>query len=208
MSSPVTAGGSVYVPDHLAVARGGDPLARGQLLDAYRHYMTLLARGQIGRRLQGKADAEDVVQDVFLLADRAFADFRGGTEAELLAWLRTILARHVAGLVRHYFGTDARDVNLEVSLAEELDHSSRQAATLICPGSSPSSAAARRETAVLVADALARLDAADREVLVLRHLDGLSFVEIAARLGTTDSAVRKRWCRALPRLKVALGGPP
>src|SRR5690242_18493900 len=98
-------------PSHgelLRRALGGDGPALGQLLESYRAYLTVLARVQIGRRLQGKVDAEDVAQEAFLGAYRDFPQFRGGTERELLAWLRQILASLLAKLVRHYHGTKRR----------------------------------------------------------------------------------------------------
>src|SRR2546430_939962 len=83
-------------------ARGGDDVALGQLLERYRAYLTLLARLQIGRRLQGKVDCADLVQEAFLEATRHFPQFRGLTEPELCAWLRQVLAGCLAHLVRHY----------------------------------------------------------------------------------------------------------
>jgi RNA polymerase sigma-70 factor (ECF subfamily) len=65
----------------LPLARTGDNDALGLLLEMYRSYLTLLARYQIGRRLQGKVDAADVVQETFLEAHRDFGQFRGTTEA-------------------------------------------------------------------------------------------------------------------------------
>src|SRR5438045_2970865 len=104
-------------PEELLLpARSGSAAARGQLLELYTHYLTLLARLQIGRRLQGKVDAADLVQETFLRAHRDFAQFRGNTEAELLGWLRGILAANLAQLVRRYFGTRARDVRLEAAV--------------------------------------------------------------------------------------------
>jgi DNA-directed RNA polymerase specialized sigma24 family protein len=91
-------------------AREGDGPALGQLLESYRAYLVVLARIQVGRRLQGKVDASDVVQEAFLGAHRDFPQFRGSTERELLGWLRGILASLLANLVRHYHGTKRRDV--------------------------------------------------------------------------------------------------
>src|SRR4051794_12503827 len=102
--------------DLLARARAGEDGALGRLLERYRAYLTVLARVQIGRRLQGKADAADVVQEAFLEAARAFAQFRGRTDREFTAWLRQILANSLAHLVRRYCGTLARDVSLERAL--------------------------------------------------------------------------------------------
>src|SRR6516162_1982032 len=97
----------------LGLARAGSGPALGQLLELYRAYLTLLARLQISRRLQSKVDPADMVQETFLKAYRGFDQFRGTTEPELAAWLRQILALNVANLVRHYCGTQGRDVRLE-----------------------------------------------------------------------------------------------
>jgi RNA polymerase sigma-70 factor, ECF subfamily len=190
----------------LAHARKGDGPALGRLLERYRAYLTLLARVQVGRRLQGKADPADMVQETFLEAARHFPRFRGDTEPELAAWLRQILAGCLAHLVRRYCGTQARDVRLERLLAGELDQSSQAIdGGLIAGHSSPSQRASRREQAVLLADALALLPADYREVLILRHLEGLTFPEVAARMGRSLDSVEKLWVRALPRLRQALG---
>jgi RNA polymerase sigma-70 factor (ECF subfamily) len=192
----------------LALARGGSASALGQLLDLYRDYLALLARLQIGRRLQSKVDASDLVQETFLQAHEHFAHFRGNTEGELVSWLRQILATTLANLVRHYCGTRRRDVRLERELAAELDESSRALdRSLVARHSSPSQRAARREQAVLLANALAKLPTDHREVIVLRHLEGLTFPEVARRMGRTVDSVKKMWTPALARLRSALGGP-
>jgi RNA polymerase sigma-70 factor (ECF subfamily) len=195
--------------DLLHRARAGEGSALGELLEAHRNYLTLLARLQIGRRLQGKADAADVVQETFLEAQRGFAHFRGDTEAEFAGWLRRILAATLAHLIRRYFGTRGRDVRLERELGDALDQSSHALdAALADKHSSPSQRASRNEQAVLLADALERLPADYREVIILRHLEGHTFPETARRLGRTVDAVEKLWVRALARLRRSLGEAP
>ncbi len=190
-------------------AREGHGAALGKLLEAYRDYLTLLARVQIGRRLQGKADASDLVQETFLQVHRNFPRFRGTTEGELLGWLRQILAAQLAGLLRRYLGTRRRDVRFERELAQELEESSQALDRgLVARESSPSSQAVRREHAVLLAEALARLQDDERELLILRHLEHLSFPEAARRMGQTLDRVKKLWPRALERLRRLLGASP
>jgi RNA polymerase sigma-70 factor (ECF subfamily) len=190
----------------LTLARGGDPVALGQLLELYRGYLSLLARLQIGRRLQGKVDAADLVQDTFLEAHRHFGQFRGSVEAELVSWLRQILAGLLANLVRRYCGTQRRDVRLERDLADELDRSSRALdQSLAAPQSTPSQRAAGREQAVLLANALERLPVDYREVIILRHLEGLSFAETSHRMGRSVDSVKHLWARALAQLRRTLG---
>jgi RNA polymerase sigma-70 factor (ECF subfamily) len=192
--------------DLLARARAGDRDALGQLLEPYRNYLVLLCRLQIGRRLQGKFDAADVVQDTFLRAHDKFAQFQGTGTAELVGWLRQILASRLAGLVRHYYGTRGRDVRLERELAQELDHSSRVLDRgLVADGSSPSQQAARHEQAVALADALECLPEHYREVILLHQVEGLSFPEVAQHMGRTLDSVKNLWIRALTRLRGLLG---
>jgi RNA polymerase sigma-70 factor (ECF subfamily) len=147
-----------------------------------------------------------VVQETFLAAHRDFSSFRGTTEAEFVGWLRNILAARLADLVRRHVKARARDVRLQQSLAGELDRSSQALAfALAARGASPSQEAARRELGVLLADAIQALPADYGEVIVLRHLEGLSFAEVAARMGRSVDSVEKLWVRALARLRRRLG---
>ena len=109
--------------------------------------------------------------------------------------------------MRHYCGTRRRDVRLERELAGELDESSRVLDQgLVAKLSSPSHQAARREQAVLLAEALEKLPEDYREVLILHHLEECNFPEVARRMGRTVEGVKKLWARALGRLRRSMGG--
>jgi RNA polymerase sigma-70 factor (ECF subfamily) len=171
-------------------------------LERYRGYLGLLARLQIGRRLQRKVDAADLVQETFLKAARDFQSFRGTTAEEWANWLRQILACSTANLVRRYLGTRRRDQRLERELAADMDQSSRALdGGLFARGSSPSQRVVRREQALLLADALNQLPDDYREVLILRHLEELSFPDVAGRMGRSLDSVKNLWTRALARLR-------
>lgn len=186
----------------IAEARAGNTVTLGRMLEGYRNYLRLLARIEIGRRLQGKVDASDVVQETFLAAYRSFADFRGHAEGQLVCWLREILAGTLANVVRRYFGTQARDVRLERALGADLDQSSNALAQLLVdPHSSPSQQVVRAEQTLVIAEALARLPEDYQTVLVLRHLEGLTFPEVARRMGRSVDSVEKLWLRGLTRLR-------
>ena len=192
----------------LSRARDGDREALGLLLEEYRNYLALLARLHIGRRLNGKVGASDVVQETFLQAHRAFERFEGRTEAELIQWLRRILSSRIGKQVRLYCGTDRRDLQRERALDEALDSSSRLIdRSLADSGTSPSGRAAGHEQAIRLADVLARLPEDYRDVIELRHLQGLTFPEVALRMERSQGSVEKLWMRALARLRAALEGP-
>jgi RNA polymerase sigma-70 factor (ECF subfamily) len=207
MSTPAMTANPLTI---LEQARDGDEAARGALLESYARYLGLLARVQIGRRLQGKVDASDIVQETFLEAHRQFPQFRGTTEAELLGWLRRILAGQIALTVRRFVGTKGRDVNLERELAVQLDQSSQamngNVGGLAGSFSTPSQRASRREQVALLAEALDRLAEDYREVIILRHIEQLSFGDVARRMNRTEDSVQKLWVRALANLRRTLGG--
>ena len=189
----------------LSLARQDQPDAFGMLLEQYRSYLRLLARLNIYRRLQAKVDASDMVQETFLEAHRHFDQFRGTTEAELLGWLRQILASRLTMLVRSYYGTQQRNLRLEEDISGELDRSSQAIdGSLVEAHSSPSARASRHEQAVLLANTLDKLPWDSREVIVQHHLQGLSFVNIATSMRRTPAAARTLWIHALGQLKRAL----
>jgi RNA polymerase sigma-70 factor, ECF subfamily len=194
--------------DLLALAQAGDGEALGQLLAMYRDYLALLARLQVRQRLQGKVDAQDLVQETYLKAHRHFARFRGTTEREWTAWLRQILATSAANLVRHYLGSKGRDPRLERELADAFADSSRcLEGGFALPQSTPSQQAVRREQAVLLAAALARLPEDQREAVILRHLEALTFPEVAEQMGRSVDSVKKLWARGLARLREQMRSP-
>jgi RNA polymerase sigma-70 factor (ECF subfamily) len=191
--------------DLIELARGGTADALGRLLDRYGNYLGLLARVQVGRRLQGKIDPADLVQEAFLEAHRHFPVFRGQSEPEVAAWLRQIMAGVLSNLLRRYLGTQGRDVRLERELAGELDRSSQALdGGFADPGPTPSKLAVGRERAVLLADALGRLPDDYREVIILRNLEELPFAEVAKRMRRSEDAVQKLWVRALAKLRATL----
>jgi RNA polymerase sigma-70 factor, ECF subfamily len=189
-----------------ARAREGDRAAGGELLALYQNYLRILARTQLDKFLRVRCDASDLVQETLLEAVRDFPRFAGTTEAELIAWLRQILARNLADQVKHH-KAQARDWQRQESLEALLDRSCLAAQEALTRGiSSPSVQASRREQAVLLADALSRLPPDCREVIVLRNLEALKFDEIAARMGRSSGAVRMLWARSLERLHRELEG--
>src|SRR6516164_6887444 len=103
-------------------ARRDEPGALDQLLASYRNYLRLLARTGLDASLQGKADPSDLVQETLLKAVERFGQFRGASDAELAGWLRQILARCLADLVRRY-RTLARRAGREQSLEQLVERS-------------------------------------------------------------------------------------
>src|SRR5713226_8696877 len=184
--------------------RAGEQQARELLFARYRQYLWLLAQGQLGGRLRARCDPSDLVQQTLLEAFRDFAGFTGAHEAELLAWLRQILAHNLYNEARHQ-GAQRRDAAREVSLEEVQAGLDRSSVTLgrclAAKVPSPSEAAGESEAAVHLADMLARLPKDYQTVLLLRVFEGLPAEEVAQRMNRTAGAVRMLQLRALTALR-------
>jgi RNA polymerase sigma-70 factor (ECF subfamily) len=174
-------------------------------LEQYRAYLKLLASNQIDTWLQQRMDASDLVQQSMLDAVARRDQFRGGSEGELLAWLRTILSNNLIDAFRHY-GRAKRDVSKELSLDEEIAQSYRRIDALVTDsGSSPSQRAATNEELLRLPAALDALPTAQREAIVLHHLQGFKLSETARLLDRSEAAVGGLLHRGLRRLHELLG---
>jgi RNA polymerase sigma-70 factor (ECF subfamily) len=192
----------------LVEARQGNGEALGPLLELYRGYLQGRAGALIGLNLRGVVNPSDLVQQTFLEAYQDFHQFEGNTEAQWRAWLRRILAHNLANVVEKHVRARKRDRRRQVSLDRRLAAPAHAVASHKPAGasneSSPSAHAQRREAAAVLASKLAQLPEDYREVLVLRHYEGLSFEEVARHMGRTSGAVRILWVRALDRLRLVL----
>lgn len=190
------------VADLLLQAKKGERQAIGQLLEHFRSYLKLIASHEIGSKLGAKLDASDVVQDTFLDAHRYFENFQGESVTQFTAWLRSVMAGVMANYLRRYLGTKARDIRLEKQLAADLDNSAAMLSELLVASiSSPSQNIMRDEQTVQLAKAMSNLSADYQSVLTLRHVEGLTFPQIATRLNRTVDSVEKLWLRAVVQLR-------
>src|SRR3954464_7387786 len=189
-------------------ARGGSGSCLGQLLALYTNYLKLLVSAQLDNRLRARVSPSDIVQESFYEAHRDFGDFRGSSIGEFVVWLRRIVVNNILRVVEQHVLAEKRDVRREVSLEEigrRLEQSTVRLETLLAQqAESPSGCASRREDEVLLADTLAQMPADYRDVIVLRHIEGLSFEEVAARMDRSAGAVRMLWLRALKKMREAL----
>lgn len=178
-------------------------------LEHYRPYLMVLARTQVSDQARrDRLDLSGVVQQTFLEAHQKLADFRAGAPGEesaaMAGWLRRILANNLADALRGQ-GRAKRNVGREQSLDHQLEQSSvRLGCILAADQSSPSQGAHRADRAVLLASALAELPEAQREVVLLRHWEGLPLAKVAEHLGRTPASVVGLLQRGLRALRDGL----
>ncbi len=173
----------------------------GEALEPFRNYLQVLAELHLDRRLRGKLDPSDIVQQTMLRAYSAFGEIRSQETEVLTAWLRRILASTLADAVKHY-ERDKRDIHRERSIEADLDRSaSGFAAWLAADQTSPSRQFERNEEMLRLVDALARLPDRMREVIVLKHCQGWTLQRIADHIGRTVPAVASLLRRGLADLR-------
>ena len=183
-----------------------DPTASAQALELerFREFLSLLARLQIGPRLQGKVDLSGVVQQTLLEAHQALDQLRARDESQRAAWLRKALAHNLTDEVRK-LRTAGRDVAREQPLEALLERSSaRLEAWLATDQTSPSQRAVRQEQLLRLAEALARLPEDQRTAVELHHLRGYAVAEVARQMGRSDGAVGALLVRGLKKLREGL----
>jgi len=177
---------------------------QGPNLNQYRGYLRALAQIELGHRLQGKVDPSDIVQQSLLEAHQDLAALKGKTEAELVAWLRTILTRNLLNVARD-FTAQKRDIRRERSLAQRVEDSSvRLDKFLASDQTSPSQRVIRGEQAERLAAALAALPEDQRAAVILKHFHDWSIADIAEHLDRTTLAVGGLLKRGLKKLREAL----
>ncbi len=199
------------VAELIQQARAGDRQALESLLQRYREYVRLLVRCRARGRLRARVDGSDFVQETLLRAARNIQQFQGTGEEEWCGWLARIAENEVVHQMRHHLGAAKRAASREQSVAEPDDSAegaSRLERWFTKAQTSPSLAAIRKERSLLLADALARLPDDYREVLILRHLEGFDFPEVAKRMKRSAGAVRVLWTRALKKLREGLQDGP
>jgi RNA polymerase sigma-70 factor (ECF subfamily) len=188
----------------LARAAAHDAAAVGELFELYRDRLRRLVRIRIDRRLQGRLDPSDVLQDAFLEYARSLPEYVKNPEAPFYLWLRCITGRKLHALHRRHLGTRMRNAGREVPLYQgALPEASSVllAAQLLGKLTTPSEALLRAERQMQIQQALNDMEPLDREVLVLRHDEQLSNQETAQVLGLSEAAASVRFIRALRRLK-------
>jgi RNA polymerase sigma-70 factor (ECF subfamily) len=191
--------------------RAGDPAAAGELFGACRERLKKMVRLRLDRRVQGRLDASDVLQEAFLDAQRKAAEFAAKPELPAYLWLRLITTERLLILHRHHLGAQMRDAAQEVSLCPggAPAASTHSLANLLLGRlTSPTQAAIRAERQLRLQETLNGMDALDREILALRHFEELSNSEAATVLGLSKTAASNRYIRALKRLKEILAALP
>jgi RNA polymerase sigma-70 factor (ECF subfamily) len=197
--------------DTLRRGISGDQQALSELWDRHRERLRRLVKLRMDRRLQGRIDASDVLQEAFIdFASRA-EEYANDPTMPFFLWLRFLTGQRLQLLHRHHLGAQMRDAGREVSIHRGLMPQATSislAAQLLGRFTSVTQAVQRAEMQVILQEAINAMDPIDREILALRHFEELSTAETAEVLEIKRSAASSRHIRALKRLRQALQGTP
>jgi RNA polymerase sigma-70 factor (ECF subfamily) len=205
------AGDLSEIDDLLRRAQAGEESARSELFERYRARLRQMVRLRLDRRLYGRLDPSDVLQEAFIDYTRRFPEYAGQDKVPFYLWLRSLTGQRLIDVHRQHLGAQMRDAGQEVSLyrgALPQASSMSLAHQLLGRMTSPTQAAIRAEMQIRLQEALNTMDPLDREVVVLRHFEELTNNETAEVLGIQKSAASKRYVRALTRLKSILESMP
>jgi RNA polymerase sigma-70 factor (ECF subfamily) len=198
--------------DLLGRAAAGDDAALAALFHHYRKRLRQMVRLRLDRRLQGRVDPSDVVQEAYLDLTEQFPSYLERREAmPFFLWLRLLTGQRLMRIHRQHLGVQARDAGREVSLhrgAMPQATSESLAARLLGRMTSASQAAVRAERQLKLQQALNGMDAIDREIIALRHFEELSNSEVAQVLDLSKAAASNRYVRAMTRLQAILERMP
>jgi RNA polymerase sigma-70 factor (ECF subfamily) len=189
---------SVETQGLLAKAQAGDRAAFEQLCARFRPQLVQFIQRRMDAKMRVRLDPSDVVQETQLEVLRRLADFLERRPMPFRLWLQKTAYERLLMARRRHVETGRRAVGREVPLPERS--SLLLARKLLGAGSTPSERLNRRELVRRVHQAVAQLPEADREVLFMRHFEGLSYQEVGYILGIDPAAARQRQGRALLRL--------
>ena len=178
--------------DLLAAARAGNNEALASLLE--RHQAQIYRFGM--KMCRDSADAEDVLQETLLAMARGVREFRGASS--ISTWLYTV-ARSFCIKKRRRSKFAPEETSLETSLEASRGASRGADGGAVDPARSPDEALAAKEVGQALEQAIRALDPSQREVLILRDVEGLTAPEVAEIVGITVQAVKSRLHRGARR---------
>jgi RNA polymerase sigma-70 factor (ECF subfamily) len=195
------------VTDLLRRAAAGEEGPLRELFSRHRDRLKRMVHLRLSRRLAGRVDDSDVLQEAYLDAARRLEEYVRQPVLTFFLWLRHLTALKLAEVHRRHLGTQLRDADREVTLHRgglPLADSVSLAAQLLGTLTTPSQAVIKAETRLFVQEALNSMDPLDREVLALKHFEQLSTTEIAEVLGLSKAGAGSRYLRAIKRLREIL----
>jgi len=188
-------------------AAGGEPEALRALFARHRDRLKRMVHLRLNRRLAGRVDDSDVLQESYLEASKRLDEYVKAPTIPFFLWLRNMTELKLAEVHHRHFGAELRNADCGLTLHRgglPMVDSVSLAAQLLGKSTARSEAAIKAETRLMVQEALNNMDPIDREVLALKHFEQLSTAEIAEVLGLSKAGAGSRYLKAIKRLRQLL----
>ncbi|AMV23870.1 RNA polymerase sigma factor CnrH [Gemmata sp. SH-PL17] len=188
-------------------ARSGEPGAVDQLLGEFRGPLRQVVDLRLDPAVARRVDASDIVQDVLVEANQRLTEYLKKPDMPFHLWLRHLAQDRIIDTHRRHRLAQRRSVDREQAIARPAwadESSASLVAHLIDPERTPGSEAIRLELQRRLTTAINQLSDDDREIILMRHHEGLSNQDVAHALQLTEAAASMRYLRALRRLKTVL----
>jgi RNA polymerase sigma-70 factor, ECF subfamily len=186
----------------------GDKQALAELFEEYHPRLRRIVNFRLDRRIFGRIDADDVLQEAYLNAEQRLKSLLKDRPATIFIWFRQVVSQTLIDVHRRHLGAQKRTAKRDVSIHGGWSSASTSASLAIHLAGNmtpPSQAALRAEVSAQIDAALAGMNDLDREMLALRHFEELSNLEAAQVLNMTPQAASMRYVRAIRRLRQAIG---
>ncbi|MCP3964572.1 MAG: sigma-70 family RNA polymerase sigma factor [bacterium] len=181
-------------------ARQGSREAINAIFERYGGRLHALIRLRLGPQLRCRLESRDILQATLLKAFKGLDRFDGSGSRSLMAWMGTIARDEICDQA-DFHGRQKRNAARDTTLNERVDPVARQVRT-------EASRLQLQEDSERLEKALDALGEAQREVILLRHFEELSFPEIGELLGKSPDACRMQLARAMTALTLKLRAMP
>ncbi len=187
----------------IAEVQNGDGGARNNLLERHRDALRRMIDMRLDRRIRGRVDASDIVQDVLVTADRRLNDFLDKPDVPFFIWLRKLAQDRVIDAHRKHRASAKRSVDREQAWTFQVNNDESTillANQLRDDGITPAAAATLEEFRNHFERALNSMDDTDREIIVMRHYEFMTNKQVATALELSEHAASMRYVRALRKV--------
>ncbi len=191
--------------------QGGDRVALSEAFTLHRERLWRMINFRMDRRLRGRVDPDDILQEAYLNAEQRISHFRNDNDQSLFIWFRLIVGQTLVDVHRRHLEAEMRDARRDVSMHKSPQVQSTSfslAEQLALSMTSPSQAVHQREVSRQLITALETMEPIDQEIIALRHFEDLSNAEMAEVLDIKPTAASNRYVRAIARLRDVLDGLP
>ncbi|MCC9599408.1 sigma-70 family RNA polymerase sigma factor [Stieleria sp. JC731] len=182
-----------------------------ELFCVHRASFNNLLTFRMDRRLAGRVDPDDILQEAFLAAKARLKHYLANEKHTVFAWLRMIVIQTMVDVHRRHLGAGKRSAQREIKLSSPNAHYPQTTAVSIADRiaaqqTTPSGVAVRGEELQVLEKAIATLTEQDQEIIAMRHFESLSNKQVSEVLGLSVTAASNRYVRALERLREVLEG--